>query len=216
LKNKEKARECIGILDNEFEFRNSENKRMFLGEGGADVLAEEWMGMIQDKYPDFGPRSVTKEQYDVTNRDKAKEKIKKVFSELDGVVIGALTYIDPTTVNYLKFIPTHCDIKLFTHGGKDWDKFKGRKDKKLRHKVVEVKEIRNLDGGRYLHACWIADGNIKIDFDNDLKDDALNRRQTIKIRTHPRIDKHYRDFKKNWSKSEEELKQEGIKVERVV
>lgn len=216
LRDEKKAKNCIKILEKEFNFKRSENKRMYLGEGGADELALEWIGLIQNKYLDFGPRSELIEQFTVKNKKEARKKIKEIFSKICGdEVFGSLTYVDPTTIDYLKFIPAHCSVKLFIHGGKDWNKFREEKSKKLRHKVFQIKEIRYSDDKGYLHTRWISDKNVMIEFANDLKDDALYRRQNIKIRNYPVVDKDYRNLKELWNKDEKSLKKEGIKVQRI-
>lgn len=213
LKDEEKTKKCIKIL-NKFNFKKSENKHRYLGEGGADELAEEWIGLIQEKYQDFGPRSELKEQYVVKDEKEARKKIKQIFSRMSGAeVIGSLTYVDSTTIDYLKFIPTHCSIKIFVHGADNWNKFKEERKNKLRHKVVQVKEIRYLNDRAYLHTRWIADKNILIDFAHDLKESALNRKQNIKIRNNPIVDYDYRDLKKLWGTDEKALKKLGLKVQ---
>jgi len=215
LNDEEKAKKSIKILNN-ISFKKSEIKRKYSGEAGAEELANEWIGLIQEKFPDFGPRSELKEQYEVKNEIEARKKIKQIFSQITGdEVIGSLTFIDPTTIDYLKFIPPHCSIKIFTHGGKDWEKFKEEKEKKLRHKVVHIREIRCEDDKAYLHTRWISDKNILIEFANDLKEGALHRRQNIKIRDNPLVDFDYRDLREKWNKDELELKKLGLKMQRI-
>lgn len=217
LKDKTKAENTLGAL-RDFDFRSEKLKRMYLGEGGADKLADLWIGMIQDSYPDFGPRPTLKEAK-ITHKqgNRAKKIIRETLSKFDGEVIGELMNIDPTTFRYLSFIPQYCSVKIFFHGveKKTWEKC-GEQIKKLPHKSIELREIRCLDGKRFIHERWLADGKNKIDFGIDLKDKPVKwGGYTITLSDKPRITERYRMFQKIWATPIRELPQKfGARIER--
>lgn len=190
----------------DFDFRNTELKRMYLGEGGADELMDEWIGRIQEQYPKFGPQPKLTEYKILPNQaNRAEGIIKKTLSTFDGEVIGELMNIDPTTCHYLSWIPRFCTTKILFHGVDEWENCL-EKLKKLPHKSITIKEIRLLDGRRFIHERWLADNKQKIDFNLDLKTSAIRSGgYTITISDRPRITERYRVFNKIWNLSPDEL-----------
>ncbi|MBA7504851.1 hypothetical protein ES706_03509 [subsurface metagenome] len=215
LKDINKARNCFEAL-RDFDFRTSALRRMYLGEGGADELAYRLIGKIKEKYPDFGPQpsGIDEKQIEPGQRDLAEEFINKYLSKFDGEVWGELPYIDSTTFKYLSFIPPHCPIRIFIHGPKDPKTLKEARSLGEKRARVEIKKIRRLDDGAFIHDRWLSDGNIMVEFGQDLKNESLGKsRHNITVRDNAKFAPPLITCRRNWESSQEELASKGGKWE---
>jgi len=218
LKNVEKAKECFKCLRSpKFDFSTTKLRRMYLGEGGADGLADLWVGIIQDSFPDFGPRSevIREEQIQPNQKVQAEEIIKDVLTKLDGEVIGELKFIEPTTFKYLSFIPLYCPIRIFIDGTEKDELCRQEAEKLAEERggaPMEIRYIRRLDKGPYIHDRWLADGKVMIDFGTDLKEESLGKSShRIIVTSRSRIAPRYRTFQKLWGSTPGELENKGAK-----
>lgn len=206
LRQKSKAKKIFEVLRGKFDFRVQKLKGKYYGEGGADVLRDDWIIIIQEKLSDFGPRPQITDTKDVSagELDKVKEFLEKYFSQFSGEVVGILMFIDETTPDYLKYIPKQCPIKIVITD------VKGNKEtckRKLTnvlegHPEAYIREIfQEIDKDNRANVChgrWLASKEIKIDLENDLKNDAQNKKHTIKVFDRPHLDNEYRDFRTIW------------------
>jgi len=215
LRNIERAKKCLECLRS-FDFSSTRLKRMYLGEGGANALADLWIGMIQDSLPDFGPKPevIRDERIQPNQRDRAERIIREFLSNFDGEVIGELKFIDPTTFKYLRFIPADCPINIFIDGPKKKEICKQEAEKlaKERSAPLEIRYLRRLDNGPFFHDRWLADNRVIINFGTDLKEESLGKTShRIIVTNRSRITDTYRTFQELWRSSPEELKKKGAK-----
>ena len=215
LKDVKKAEECLRCLKN-FDFRSSRLKRMYLGEGGANNLADQWIGIIQDTLPDFGPKPkvILEEHIQPGQEDKAEKIINKVLSNFKGEVVGELKHIDPSTFKYLKLIPDDCPIQIFIDGCKKRERCREEAEKLSKKRIapIDIRFLRKLNDHSWIHDRWLADDSVMIIFGTDLKDESLGKTShTIIVMDRPRIQKTYRAFLELWRSSSDELKKKGAK-----
>ena len=215
LRDIQKGKECLECLK-KFNFKSAKLKRMYLGEGGADKLAERWIGLIQDILPDFGPkpRVILEEQIQPGQKDRAEQIIKKVLSGFKGEVVGELKHIDPSTFKYLKHIPSDCPIRLFIDGSKKVEKCKEEAEKFVKERAapITIKYITKVNGSAWIHDRWLAGDNFMIRFGTDLKEESLGKTShTIIVTDKPHITKTYRAFSELWESNSKELKKRGAK-----
>jgi len=215
LRNIEKAKECLKCLIC-FDFSSTRLKRMYLGEGGANALADLWIGLIQDSLPDFGPKPevIREERIQPNQRDRAERIIKEFLSNFDGEVVGELKFIDPTTFKYLSFISADCPISIFIDGSDKSELCKQEAEKlaKERGTPLEIRYLRRSDDGPFFHDRWLADDRVTIDFGTDLKEKSLGKTShRIIVTNRSRITPTYRTFQELWRSTPEELKKKGAK-----
>jgi hypothetical protein len=213
LRNSNNVRKIFRALRKHAQLESAFLKGQYYGEGGADALLQEWIVAIQKELSDFGPRPDEKDSLlvRVGELDKAKEFLKRHFLHFSGEVIGTLLYVDDTTYEYLDYIPKNCVIKLIVTATKgDRNRCVANMARVLdKHPEAGIRAIyREFGQSRrenVFHGRWIADGNHRIDLDNDLKHDAQRKRHTIKIFDRPHLDSEYREFKAYWTASSNKL-----------
>jgi hypothetical protein len=196
-----------------FDFRNNNLKGKYLGEAGADEFANDLIMKIKQVKVDFGPQSkqISKLSVEYNHIKEAENYIEKQFKSFEGVVRGELPFIDESTIEYLKFIPQACGIKIITDGAKP-------DERTIRHKIRnEMKDWRYVrfkkitafnDSGQEIHpnhGRWISDEKCRINLEVDLKKDALKKRHTKYIYDNPNLSKEVQDFEKIWDSSLNEL-----------
>lgn len=214
LKEKSKVNSCLDALE-DFDFSSESLKKQYLGEGGADNLRDDLVAEIQNYIPEFGEKPEAKLiEIEAGNYVNAKEKIKEIFEDFSGEIIGELPFIDKTTFSYLSHIPKECIIKLFIHGSQDREKDHNAAIEFSKLRRIEIKELRKSDGKPYVHQRWLSDGKHFIEFPNDLKESSLaSRKGTIQIFDRPRLFPQYQRFREEWALKQEELEKRSLKRE---
>lgn len=203
---KEKNFEKPIICLKDFEFLNSELRRKYLGEGGADEFAKNLVEHIQRKIPDFPSYKIQEVIRTLTivpgEKKKANDFIKKWLGKLEGKVEGELSYIDPSTLEYLEFLSTDCKkIELLVSViDNESDCFK-KAESFIKHtkKELTIKKITLIEPESkkpFEHERWLANKEYEIDFGTDLKNSAIgNKKHTIVIKNKPFLSKRLEIFK---------------------
>jgi DGQHR domain-containing protein len=206
----EKIRECLEALKG-VELRSAElaKKGGYYGEGGANILRDEWVSQIRTRIPEF---ALTEKQTVVDQlvvlpgeRDKAEEFLKKWFLILEGEIFAELAYIDDTTFSYLGWINPSCKaLKIMVSSIKEREKCekaafelqRGRTNLEVFQKKVITKEGEEHE---YEHERWLAGQNYEVELGHDLKRDSLgNKKHTIKVLQRPDLSERYRRFAEEW------------------
>jgi len=210
LRNEGRIRECLRPL-RKFNFRESDLKRKYLGEGGADEFAEDMIRLVKGSCPNFGPKQVVtlEEVIRPGEREKAEHILESTFRKFHGEVIGQLKFVDKSTYTYLATIPSECGIRLMVDGSKQISQIRtlvqGRP-------YVQVKKIARPDPSAqgkergFIHERWISDSEQQVEVGTDLKSESLgNNQHTIRITKPAKFTPAHLSFEEMWDMPDTEL-----------
>ncbi len=210
LRSEDLARKCLKPLKT-FDFRESQLRGKYLGEGGADSFTDDLIRSIKRKFPDFGPQPkvVKEEVVHPGERLKAEAFLETTFKAFQGEVIGELKFVDKSTFNYLKDIPSECGIKLLVDGEKDLNHIQtlsqGRPYLEVR-KIVYPNPSDPTKTRGFLHERWISDSTRHVEIGADLKSDALgNSQHRIRITEPAKFSPSHLTFQETWESSDTDL-----------
>lgn len=210
VNNIQKIKYCLKTLKG-FEFKNDRLKGKYLGESGADDFAKNLCVHIRNKIENFAPTErqevIDEIVIEPGNRDKAEEFLEKWLQKLKGNIVGELTFVDSTTFNYLKKLNFKKikSMRLIVSGIKEDDKCKEIIEDEISKGAIKI-EILKMKIGKeqesereYEHERWLAGDNYQIDFNTDLKQDALgNKKHTIKVFSKVELSTRIINFKREW------------------
>jgi hypothetical protein len=174
------------------ELRTSMLKGTYAGEGGADQLSDEWEKHIRKKIPDFilqGRGVVEQSTFYPGQRKEAEQFVTKWLKQLNGEVYGELSYVDPTTFQYLKALVGNSRlVRIFVGEIKEEEKCVNlaqtlEKDGlKVELKLVQQKARGQETPSAAIHERWLAGNNYEIDFGADLKSSSLGgKKHSVQI-----------------------------------
>lgn len=200
-----RIKEVLSVLKkSKPELRISEMKGLYFGEGGARELADYFARKVNDTIPTFDP-SVEKEifgkevrilhVYGKKDKLKAKDFVSDVFKNyFDGSVYGELMHIDKTTFDYLELLPESCKrIRLCVQDVKNKKACSARL-KKLRESGFDIILTK-----KKLHERWMGTNKYIINFNTDLKDDAIaSKKHTKRLMEINRNNEVLKKFKEDW------------------
>jgi len=113
--------------------------------------------------------------------DKAERTIKKYLSNFKQEVVGILSYIDDTTIDFLSYIPYDVPIRILTSAtGSKKAKIKQKLKAEQKDRQITIVELTFITDNKekpLLHERWLADRDIFLEIGTDLKKASLAARQ---------------------------------------
>jgi DGQHR domain-containing protein len=227
LKDIDKVKKCLEALRG-FEFENEQLKRKYAGEGGADQLTSEWRAHIRNTISDFAPekRLILKEEViEPGQLGKAEKFLQYWFSQIKGfdgkIVKGELAYIDPTTFDYLNWLPKECtSIKILVSSIDEFEKCKKLMEEMKKNgrdlEIYSIKLIQEEAEHEYEHMRWLAGKNFEIDIGYDLKKKSLgNKKDSMKIIADVNVSKNLMRFDEFWEGIVSGVSGKEVKIKKI-
>ena len=192
------------------ETRLSQMSGKYAGEAGATKLYQVWEDQIRERIPAFG-RSKGQIIAEIKILDgeitKAKNAVKLWLGQLKGEVVGELSYVDKSTIAYLKGLrkPAHVRLKVGQVWGLDdlRTEATGLVSSGVRLEVCLVKFETVQGSTPAIHERWLADEKHEIDFGVDLMDQSLGKKEhTIQVFDRSAASERWSSFDATWMRPE--------------
>ena len=146
--------------------------------------------------------------------------IESKFSQFGNDVFGILAYIDDTTFEFTKYIPSNASIRLFISAtGGDAKKIVEKLREENARRTFDIIQLTFVDDSSerpLFHERWIADGKVMIDMGTDLKKATLaSKAHTISLYDAGAYRDRIEIFQKWWESDEASLSEYfGGKIRR--
>jgi hypothetical protein len=202
--NKDKIKTCLEALVG---FNFKKEACPYYGDKGARVLTDKLTEKIRGTLHNFPLPAwaekltvIDQKEIEVGEKTKANDFINKWLSKFEGEAVGELMFIDPSTFEYLKAIPSKCKIKLVVGEIKDHENCKIRATtEKERLEIFQVLLVGEKESP-FFHGRWLADKNYEINLETDLKDDAIaNKKHLIRVHEKTYLSENYKGFHEKWN-----------------